>query len=498
MSAVPEGACVSWLPIAAPGSAVDPRIQAQPEDLEYHLKAGMAAMEQKRADGVEHHLRSAMRLAPRDARAHALLAQWHYDEGRPGQAMLSSDQAMALAPDDASIAIVRALILEDLGQEEAAWRLMKPLLEARTPSTMLGVLYGRMAPRLKRETEAMAFMRELLASDGITPRDRAQLHLAIAALLDRAGAYDRAFEHVRLGKEAHRWPYDRQVFKNWIDGQIRYFTPARLHALPRAPHGDRRPVFIIGMPRSGTSLVEQILASHPRVHGGGELRTLWNIARAAPRSEWARGEMYPACLDMMGVRQASQLASAYLAAIAALNGSATYVTDKMPDNFMLMGLIATLFPDSHVIHCRRDPLDTCLSCHMTYFAAGQDYTHDLTDLGAFYRDYHRWMLHWKTALHYPAIEIDYEELVGDLEGQTRRLLELLDLPWDDRCLRYHENRRVTTTASRQQIHQPIYTSSVGRWTHYEKHLGELIAAIGDQRAPAGPSSGRAGGTPPGL
>ena len=150
----------------------------------------------------------------------------------------------------------------------------------------------------------------------------------------------------------------------------------------------------------------------------------------------------------------------------------------MPANCLRIGLIAVLFPDCHVIHCTRNPLDTCLSCFMTSFVAGQEFTHDLADLGAYYRDYQRLMNHWKLNLHYPIIEVNYEELVGDLEGQTRRILGLLDLPWDERCLRYHENKRVVNTASREQVRQPIYASSIGRWKHYERHLSELIENLG--------------------
>jgi hypothetical protein len=304
------------------------------------------------------------------------------------------------------------------------------------------------------------------------------LHFAAAALLDRAGRYDEAFEHARRGKEGRRPDYDPSHNSQWIDCHLEYFTPAKLQSLPRASHGSRRPVFIIGMPRSGTSLVEQILASHSQVHGAGELRTLMSIRRAAWTSLWAAEKPYPDLLDSMSKSIADELAGVYLSTIAALDERTTYVIDKMPDNFLLLGLIATLFPDSRVIHCTRNPLDTCLSCYMTYFAGGQEYSHDLAHLGSFYRDYDRLMKHWATVLNYPLIEINYENLIHDMPGQARQLLVQLELPWEDACLNFHQTKRPVLTPSSDQVRRPVYATSVGRWKHYAKHLSPLIAALG--------------------
>lgn len=513
LPALPEGASASWSSRASwswrgNGSpAGDPRTQAwkkaelgdallrqgrpgealqayqeaaqlQPHEVGYHLKVATVARDLEQRALTLHHLLQAEHVSPDSASIQDMLARWYHDEGDSDAAMRHSARARALAPDDPHIAVARAWILVDSGRLEEAWQLISPLIAAGMPSAHLGVLFGRMAPRLGRQAQALEFIDHLLASTAIQTQERGPLHHAAAALLDRAGEYDRAFEQLRLGKAVNRVPYDRQATTQWIDSQIRYFTPAKLHDLPRASRENRRPVFIIGMPRSGTSLVEQIVSSHPQVHGAGELPALARIMEGLPNTDWARGEQYPACLDAMGIRQANRLAATYLAGISTIDGDATYVTDKMPTNFALLGLIATLFPDSHVIHCTRHPLDTCLSCYMASFVSGQPYARDLTDLGTYYRDYHRFMVHWKMSLHYPVIEVSYEELVRDQEGQTRRLLELLDLPWDDRCLRYYEAKRRVATASRDQVRKPIYASSIGRWKSYEKHLAELIAALG--------------------
>jgi sulfotransferase family protein len=239
------------------------------------------------------------------------------------------------------------------------------------------------------------------------------------------------------------------------------------------------PLFIVGMPRSGTSLVEQILASHPQVHGGGELDVMFKAATAAmqklSRQGWAE---FPQYFNRLSLGTADELADIYLQPLIALNPAAQRITDKMPLNFLHVGLIALLFPQSRVIHCRRDPMDTCLSCFMTDFAAGNEFSYDLTALGHFHRQQERLMAHWKSVLDLPIFDVNYEQLVSDPQPQTRRLLEFAGLSWNDKCLRFHENDRFVNTASNEQVRRPMYKSSVQRWKNYEKHLIPLQAALG--------------------
>jgi hypothetical protein len=348
-----------------------------------------------------------------------------------------------------------------------------------------------MARGVGREREATTFCLRALESPRVGPAARAPIHLAVAGLLDSLGEYDRALEQAGLGKNVLRPAYDPQRLTQWVDDQIAYFTPRKLHDLPRASLPTGRPVFVVGMPRSGTTLVEQILASHSMVHGAGELPLVSNIATNAQSrlGGVAAGiESYPACLDRVGIRHLNEMAESYLAELAAHNATAARVVDKMPHNFLYVGLLAAIFPDAHVVHCRRDPLDTCLSCYMTYFAKGQSYAHDLSDLGAFYLDYRRMMRHWTGTLNVPTIDVQYEELVADTEGQTRRLLELLDLPWDPNCLRFFESRRRVTTASVDQVRRPIYSSSVNRSRHYARHLSELRRVLAEGHAGARPAA----------
>ena len=445
-----------------------------PHEPVHHYKLAMAAWRVPDVDTVERHLHEAARIAPGDHNMQEALGQWYLNIGNIEAALFHSERSIQLAPHDPGVIESRAFVLEGSGQFEGAYQLIKPLLAAGFCSGWIAALYGRLAPRINQEPEALSLIARALRMPGGADAQTALLHYTAAELLDRLGRYDEAFEHARLANDASRRPYDPRKYSYWVDHRIEYYTPAKLHDLPRASHRNRRPVFIVGMPRSGTSLVEQILASHPQVYGAGELDTLSRISSSALNAGGPEGtRVYPDCLDAISLREANKLAGEYLSVISALNLTATYVTDKMPLNFMYLGLIALLFPEAHVIHCTRNPMDTCLSCYFTNFAIGYDFSFDLGHLATFYRDYRRLMEHWRTVLNFPMLEVKYEAVVSDVEGQTRRLLEFLDLPWDERCLGFHQNARHVATASKHQVRRPIYGSSVGRWKHYEKYLAPL-------------------------
>ena len=453
-------------------------VRMQPQRPDYHWQLAMSAWEAGQLDLVEPHFREAVRLEPRNAMAHSAIGQWYFEAEKYDRALVHTARATQRAPDDADIAVLRAVVLERTGDPEAAWKLIEPLLAEGMCNLRIGLLFSRLAPSVKREREAMAMLDRLALAPGVTEFEKAHLNFAMGTLLDRLGQHDEAFQRIRSAKEATRQPYDPLQLSGVIDREISYFSAEKLRRLPRATHGNRRPVFIIGMPRSGTSLVEQILASHPDVFGAGELQTLNQLVNTLPQSPWTQGRMYPESLDLASARDLDELAQVYLSNISALNSASRYITDKYPLNFLNLGLIALLFPDCHVIHCRRDPMDTCLSCYLTLFLPpGLDYTQTLSYLGAYYRDYRRDMQHWRKVRTFPMLEVDYEDVVNDLEGQTRRLLEFLDLPWDERCLKFHQTRRQVTTPSRDQVRRPIYNSSIGRWKQYERHLSELLTAL---------------------
>jgi hypothetical protein len=228
------------------------------------------------------------------------------------------------------------------------------------------------------------------------------------------------------------------------------------------------------MPRSGTTLTEQIASSHSRVGGAGELRTLGDLMRRLA----GRGG-YAEALAGLTRGQSRDLARNYLEALRQIGGPGERITDKMPHNFEDLGLIALLFPNARVVHCMRDPLDTCLSCFTHHFSENHGYNTDLSVLGQYYREYRRIMQHWREVLPLRMLDFSYEALIADQEGKSRELIAFLGLEWEDACLAFHANDRLVSTPSRWQVRQPIYTSSVKGWKKYEKHLGPLFEALGE-------------------
>jgi len=412
--------------------------------------------------------------------AHDSLAQLHLQRREVYDALDHSAQAADLAPNRIDVALTRASVLVAARDVEAAWPIIRNLLSAGHTSTRLIVLFSRIASQVKAESGALSLILKLLAERRFSnPADERGLRYAAANLLDRAGRFDEAFEQARLAGLLRGVYYNANAVETGVTRQIEYFTRQRLACLPKASHQSEKPLFIVGMPRSGTSLVEQILASHPQVHGGGELDVMFKVAPAAmqklSRQGWAE---FPQYFNRLSLGVADELADIYLRPLVALNPAARRITDKMPLNFLHGGLIALLFPQSRVIHCRRDPLDTCLSCFMTDFAGGNEFSYDLGALGHFHRQQERLMAHWKSALDLPILDVQYEQLVSEPEPQTRRLLEFAGLSWNDKCLRFHENDRFVNTASNEQVRKPMYKSSVQRWKNYEKHLIPLRQALG--------------------
>ncbi len=406
-----------------------------------HLK-GVLAGERRDFAGAEALIARAMEIKPGTAAFHHNLAGIYGVLGRFGEAEEHFRQAIRLKPD----------------YPEA---------------------YFNMAGSVRftgGEAEFGAVER-LLAGPGGSRGDRCFLHFAAAQMYDDIGEHDRAFEHCEAGNRARRAAADPARDQRHARDSIATFTPARMTAHEGRGHGSRVPVFIVGMPRSGTSLVEQILASHPEAFGAGELVDVLSIAQTLP-GHAAKGASYPSCVGAQGPQVFEGFAGSYLGRITALAPAARRIVDKNPLNFEHLGLIALMFPRASIVHCRRHPLDTCVSCYFQNFRKAQEYSFDLGQLARFYRYYHRLMDHWRTVLANPIMELRYEDLVADPLGRTRALLEHCGLDWDDACASPHRTDRPVPTASRWQARQPVYRTSVGRWRHYQRHIGVLRESLG--------------------
>jgi hypothetical protein len=296
------------------------------------------------------------------------------------------------------------------------------------------------------------------------------------------GDHEQAFRAYQLANAlAKRWTlhagqgFQPAQWHQYVERIADTFDDKRLAEGRRKGRDEDVAILIVGMPRSGTTLVEQILSSHPRLHGAGELTWLSEIAQSLPAA-------YPEGATRIDADTAKSLGGYYLDRLREFAGDAVRITDKAPVNFLHLGLMALLLPNTRVIHCRRNPLDTCLSCYFTNFTHGHSFTNDFSDLATYYRGYRRLMDHWQEVRPLDLIEVDYESLVADQEGVSRRLVEFCGLDWDPRCLRFHENGRPVATASKLQVREKLFSSSVGRWRVYQRFLTPLIEALGEHAA----------------
>ena len=322
----------------------------------------------------------------------------------------------------------------------------------------------------------LAHILSQLASD-LSEEDRCYFSFAAGKITDDHGDYGAAFRHYREGNRLRAIEWNSGADVALGDSVLRHYDAAEIQRGSELGLADVSPIFIVGMPRSGTSLVEQILASHPQVFGAGELKDISAIAddmqkRVQPAMN------YPGFLAHLPAEAFQGYARAYLDRVAGLAGSADLRgVDKQPFNFYHLGFIRQLFPRARIIHTVRDPLDVGLSCYFQNFATGVEFSFDLENIGSYYTIYRRIMDHWDQVMPGAIHELSYADLVADPEPAVRALLEYCELPWDDHCLDFAGTERRVATASAWQVRQSLYQRSVGRHRHYEKYLGPLRAQL---------------------
>ncbi|MFZ2524560.1 MAG: sulfotransferase, partial [Candidatus Ferrigenium altingense] len=408
----------------------------RPDLAEAHSNLGNALQEQGDSDAAVESFRKALSLKPDCAEAHIGLAGVCLDAGQFAEAKTHLDRALALKPDHpgawAWLPSLRKMTLDDLPWAEKAQHLLE---------------------------------------GGLKAQEEVELCYALGKYHDDTRRYEAAFacyERANRLKRRFDGHFDRDAFRRFVDTIISAHTPATMQQLTGG-NASHRPLFIVGMPRSGTSLTEQILASHPDVFGAGELRFWGQQANlhASSISSWHR--------DATLLRD---IASQYEAELQRHSAAALRVVDKMPGNFMHLGLIHAVFPQARILHTRRNPVDTCLSIYFQGFSNQHIYANDLDDLAFYYREYHRLMEHWRAVLP-PEVFLDvpYEGLVEDQEDWSRKIIGFIGLEWDERCLNFHETERMVGTASNWQVRQKIYKTSRERWRNYEKFVMPLLPLL---------------------
>ncbi len=389
----------------------------------------------------------------------------------------SFGRALAMAPGSGDVLAAVANHKRMRGDHEGAMGVVERSVLGGSANSACVLLFAELAKRLGRAGEGIDAVRAHLEDDGVWAFYVRRLTWALGELLDSEGRYDEAFACYERVNETDKPGWDPDTFTAAVDRMIERWTPEAFAALSAGGVRSDLPVFVFGMPRSGTTLVEQIIASHPGACGGGE------IGLASKLAVQLRTDQRPFALiedpAVIGRSRLSRFGRGVVKALSALDTSAARVTDKQPESLLHLGLIRAALPGATLVHCVRDPMDTCLSCYFQDFrdVHGMAWTRDQTWLGRYFNDSQRAMAHWTQTLGITVHRVAYEDMVADQAGESRKLIDAIGLEWDDACARFYEKKRSVRTASEYQVDQPIYTRSVRRHERYAEHLETLRKTI---------------------
>lgn len=443
-------------------------IKSKPNFADPYMNLGSLLCRKGDFAASETALRRAVKLGARNAEARVALGVTLTNQARLSDARSCFDKALRMSPRNASALCGLAWLASIDGRFEEAEKLYRDALEA-DPKKAYALAAISDLRRMTPEDRGWLESVERLLETGVSRVEETSLRFALGKYFDDVGRFPEAFEQYRRANELYKLiatPYDREGRTAMVDDMLRVYTRQRLAQPIEGASDSQRPVFVIGMPRSGTSLVEQIIASHPQSVGAGELE-FWNetlykigsVLRQAPPD---------AVL-------AAQLAENYLKVLARYSQDAERVVDKATINTDFVGIIHTVFPKARFLYVQRDPVDTCLSCYFQQFANAASHTMDLEDLAHYYRGHHRLISHWRSALPTGTLlDVPYAELVADQETWSRKIIEFIGLEWDPRCLEFHKTERPVLTASHWQVRQRIYKRSIDRSRNYRKFIGPLL------------------------
>lgn len=455
-------------------------LKKKPNDPNLLSVVGFSHLHMGRFDRARQRFEALLRIRKGDANAINGLVESYKYQNRFDAAHRVLDEALSARPTNGTLLAAKAEVCQVEGRNDEAIEFAEKAL-ADDPSSVTAstALTNAVKRREDKRGEAIDILRTQASDASLILPMKTTVYYSLGTLLDAEGEYDEAFEAYRNANEVRPTTFNREAFEHEVEQTIANWTEEAIAEMPRIePRHGNLPVFIVGMPRSGTSLVEQIIGAHPEVHGAGELNTVKVHGSPLQGSVEAK---FPILTHTGNVTKSNleKFARKVLADLRKLAPKANRVTDKMPENSIRLNLIAMGLPQSTIIHTLRNPVDTCLSCYFQAFGPGVRYATRLDALGIYYSGHRRLMDHWKNVLPIEIHDVEYETLTRDQEGETRRLINACGLEWDDACLRYYESGRVIMTASNEQVRQPIYRSSVDRWRRYEKHLGPLLEALGE-------------------
>jgi tetratricopeptide (TPR) repeat protein len=452
-------------------------LDAHENDFDALLMLASIDYQRGRHDACVEKVQRCLAIQPDNPRLHFNLAMVRGAQGQYDAALAAFDHADRAAPGQVPVLGAKADLAEKHGDYALVESTLGPLMLSGMEDANAGLVWGRMKHHSGAHEEAIAIARRHLAAPQMPIPTRRQLHFLVGNAHEKLGAYDEAFAAYTEGNGIGSAPFDPDEHGKRIDHLVAVCSRDRLGGLDSASVPSTQPVFVVGMPRCGSTLVEQIIHAHPEAVAVGESTAMLEVVRRVP-DVLGTSDEHPDGLASMTTAAADELARIYLAWVGTIAGDAGRIVDKQLLNIDHLGLIQLILPEARVIDCRRDALDNCLSCYSAALdPAVFPYSTDLRALGRAYRQYERLMAHWDEALARPPLRVGYEALVAEPERVSREIIEFCDLPWDDRCLRYYEAERHVTTLSYEQVRRPIYTSSVKRHEHFAAHLGPLKDAL---------------------
>lgn len=450
-------------------------IELRPNLIDSYIELGNLLHQQKKLIEAESWYRKALQLKPDLAKAHNNLAVVYRDREEMQQAVAHLRKALEIDPDYADAANHLGVILVETGEKDEGIAYLRRAI-ALKPDHAIAHRHLANACRHTENDVDIAAMEKLYIADQTSSEQRMHLAFGLAKAYEELGEYRKAFQYLATGNRLKRDTFnyslekDREVF----DAIKQAFTS---NVITNDPCGnpDGTPIFVLGMPRSGTSLTEQILASHPQVVGAGEIKDLWEIA--CDHCQTKVPTELPGRIINADCESVNGIGAQYVERLRRFSGDALHIVDKMTHNFLFIGVIRRALPNAKIIHCERDPIDNCLSIFKNYFVDEHGYAYSLHELGEYYLLYQDLMRFWHE--RYPGVihRLSYESLVANQEETTRTLLEYCGLPWDEACLHFHKTSRSVKTASSSQVRRPIYKKSVQLWKKYEQELRPLLDAL---------------------
>ncbi len=447
---------------------------------EAHNNLGNAFCAQGRSGEGRRHYEHAISIRPDYAEAHSNLGIALAAEGLDETAIAHCLHALSANPNQPEAHNSLGNIFMERGDLEKASAHYEQAISIRPDYAEAH--YNRSAIKTCHPGDAdLTVLEDLLANGHLPDHKALYIHFALAKAFEDSKDYERAFQHMVQGNDLKRRQilYDETVAAKLFEDVAMTFDKSLCARYQGEGDPSRAPIFVLGMPRSGSTLIEQILASHPQIQGGGELMAFESAIEDILRTSGA-SLPYPDCVPGLDSDALAALGRAYLGRLPALEAGKTFITNKLPANFLYIGLIRLALPNAKIIHTMRDPVDTCVSCYSKLFTAGVPYSYDLGELGRCYRRYQGMMNHWRSVLpEGTVLDVSYEDVVDDIEGQARRMIEHCGLPWDNRCVSFHNSKRPVKTASAAQVRKPLFRTSMQRWRKYESGLAPLLSELGD-------------------